>query len=91
MVRREPLRATRRIFLLGDEAFYAGDKAHVGILKTIITEPTLTIEGKFRDAILVPNFLHVMLTANAEWVVPASLSARRLYVAPWLRRLQPRA
>ena len=68
------------VFLLGDEAFYAGDKAHVGILKTIITEPTLTIEGKFRDAILVPNFLHVMLTANAEWVVPASLSARRFLV-----------
>jgi hypothetical protein len=68
------------IFLLGDEAFYAGDKAHTGILKTIITEPTLTIEGKFRDAILVPNFLHVMLTANAEWVVPASLTARRFLV-----------
>jgi hypothetical protein len=51
---------------LGDEAFYAGDRAHVGILKTIITEPTLTIEGKFRDAVLSPNFLHVMLTANAE-------------------------
>jgi hypothetical protein len=68
------------VFLLGDEAFYAGDKAHVGILKTIITEPTLTIEGKFRDAILSPNFLHVMLTANAEWVVPASLSARRFLV-----------
>jgi hypothetical protein len=68
------------IFLLGDEAFYAGDKAHVGILKAIITEPTLTIEGKFRDAILVSNFLHVMLTANAEWVVPASLSARRFLV-----------
>jgi hypothetical protein len=68
------------IFLLGDEAFYAGDRAHTGILKAIITEPTLTIEGKFRDAILVPNYLHVMLTANAEWVVPASLSARRFLV-----------
>jgi hypothetical protein len=38
------------------------------------------IEGKFRDAILVRNFPHVILTANAEWVVPASLSARRLLV-----------
>jgi hypothetical protein len=68
------------IFLLGDEAFYAGDKAHTGILKTIITEETLTIESKHRDTILVPNYLHLMLTANSEWVVPASLSARRFLV-----------
>jgi hypothetical protein len=68
------------IFLHGEEAFYAGDKAHVGILKTIITEPTLTIEAKYCNAVPSPNYLHVLLTANAEWVVPASLSARRLLV-----------
>jgi hypothetical protein len=31
---------------VADEAFYAGDKQHVGVLKALITEPHLTIEAK---------------------------------------------
>jgi hypothetical protein len=68
------------VFLNGNEAFYAGDKAHVSILKTIITDPVLTIEAKYRDTINVPNFIHLMLTANPGWVIPASIDARRFIV-----------
>jgi len=68
------------IFLFADEAFFAGDKAHVGVLKSIITEPYLTVEAKFQDAVQMPNFLHVMMASNEEWVVPASLEARRFFV-----------
>jgi hypothetical protein len=68
------------VFLLGDEAFYAGDRAHAGILKALITEPTLAIEGKYRDAVNAPNFLHLMLISNADWVIPAGLEARRFCV-----------
>ena len=42
----------------------AGDKAHVGILKSIITEPYLTIEGKYQNAVQTPNRLHIMLATN---------------------------
>jgi len=65
------------VFLFADEAFFAGDRAHVGVLKSIITEESLTIEAKFATPIEVPNYLHVMMASNEEWVVPASIEARR--------------
>ena len=68
------------IFLFADEAFFAGDKSHVGVLKSLITEPYLTVEAKFQNAIQSPNFLHVMMASNEEWVVPASQDARRFFV-----------
>jgi hypothetical protein len=68
------------IFLFADEALFAGDRAHVGVLKSLITEPYLTVEGKFQNAVQMPNFLHVMMASNEEWVVPASQDARRFFV-----------
>lgn len=68
------------IFLFADEAFFAGDRAHTGVLKAIITEPYLTIEGKYQNAVQAPNFLHLMMASNEEWVIPASLEARRFLV-----------
>jgi hypothetical protein len=68
------------ILLFADEAFFAGDKASTGVLKSLITEPYLTIEGKFQNATQMPNFLHVMMASNEEWVVPASQDARRFFV-----------
>lgn len=68
------------VFLFADEAFYAGDPSHVGVLKSIITEPHLTIEAKYANAVQMPNFLHLMMASNEEWVVPASLESRRFLV-----------
>ncbi len=68
------------VFLFADEAFFAGDRAHVGVLKAIITEPYLAIEGKYQNAVQAPNFLHLMMASNEDWVVPASLDARRFFV-----------
>jgi hypothetical protein len=65
------------IFLFADEAFYAGDKQHVGVLKSLITEPHLTVEAKYQNTVQSPNNLHLMIASNEEWVVPASLEARR--------------
>jgi hypothetical protein len=67
-------------FLFCDEAFYAGDKQHIGVLKSLVTEPYLTIEGKFQNAVQAPNFLHVMMASNEQWVVPAGLASRRWLV-----------
>ncbi|MCD6077354.1 MAG: hypothetical protein K0R89_1292, partial [Ramlibacter sp.] len=39
------------VCLFADEAFWAGDKAGESVLKTLVTEPTLTYEGKGRDAV----------------------------------------
>jgi hypothetical protein len=68
------------VFLFADEAFYAGDRQHLGVLKSIITEPLLTIEAKYQNAVQTPNYLHLMMASNEEWVVPASLESRRFFI-----------
>jgi hypothetical protein len=66
--------------VFADEAFYAGDKQHEGQLKRIVTEPTLMIEPKYRDAAPARNCLHVIVSSNEEWVVPAGVDERRFFV-----------
>jgi hypothetical protein len=68
------------VFLFVDEAFWAGDKVGLSVLKGLITEPTLTIEGKGRDVVFRRNMLHILLASNSEWVVPAGLEERRFCV-----------
>ena len=68
------------LILFGDEAFYAGDRQHEGVLKGLITEPYLPIEGKGRDLVIVPNMLHAILASNSDWVIPASADERRYAV-----------
>jgi hypothetical protein len=68
------------VYLFADEAFYAGDKQHESILKALITEDTLAIEPKNKNLIDVPNYLHMWMASNLDWVVPASLRARRWYM-----------
>jgi hypothetical protein len=68
------------VLLFADEAFFPGDRQHVGALKALITQPYLTIEGKGKDTVLAPNFIHLIMASNDDWVVPASLDARRFSV-----------
>lgn len=65
------------VFLFADEAFYAGDRKHEGVLKGLITEMWLPIEGKGLDLVMVRNMLHVAMASNQDWVVPASADERR--------------
>jgi hypothetical protein len=66
--------------LFADEAFFAGDRAHEGILKALITEDTLLIEPKGIDPFVVRNCLHLILSSNNDWVIPAGADARRFFV-----------
>jgi hypothetical protein len=68
------------VVLFGDEAFYAGDKKHESVLKTLITERRMVIEQKFVDAEASPNFTHLILASNSEWVVPTGPTERRFFV-----------
>ena len=68
------------VVLFGDEAFFAGDKKHESVLKTLVTEEHLVIEGKGVDAEAAPNFVHLILASNEDWVVPAGLDERRFFV-----------
>jgi hypothetical protein len=66
--------------LFADEAFFAGDRAHESILKGLITEETLLIEPKGVDPFPVRNCLHLIMSSNSDWVVPAGADARRYFV-----------
>jgi hypothetical protein len=68
------------LVLQADEAIFAGNHEHASILKALITDPDLIIEGKGINALLARNHLHVIMTSNEEWVVPAGLEARRFVV-----------
>jgi len=68
------------VFLFGDEAFFAGDKKHESVLKTLVTGKHLVVEGKGVDAEDAPNFVHLLLASNGDWVVPAGLDERRFFV-----------
>ena len=63
-----------------NEPAFPGDHRAAGKLKSMITEPTWLLNGKFRAARRVPNIAHIVLTTNASWAVPAGNQARRFFV-----------
>lgn len=64
-------------FLFADEAFYSGDKAHEGVLKAMVTEPTMMVERKGIDGVMQPNYLKILMATNADHAVPATRDERR--------------
>jgi hypothetical protein len=68
------------VILFSDEAIYAGNSAEESVLKGLITEKYLAIEGKNRDLIMSPNHLHIMMATNHQWAVPAGTDERRFFV-----------
>ena len=68
------------ILLFADEAFFAGDRQAENVLKTLITEETLSIVQKGKDLKTVPNMLHIIMASNNDWVVPAGTDERRYCV-----------
>lgn len=62
--------------LFADEAIVPNSDGE-GTLKGLITEPTIPIEAKGVDTVSAPNHLHIVMASNNEWVVPASIGARR--------------
>ncbi|WP_163371940.1 primase-helicase family protein [Endozoicomonas acroporae] len=68
------------LLVFADEAFWAGDKAKPGALKTLITEPRRMIEMKHKDAAEVDNYVRLIVASNEDWVVPAEADDRRFCV-----------
>ena len=68
------------IYLFPDDCFVAGDQRQIGILKGLITEPYLTIEGKFENPVQTRNYLHLVIASNEDRVVQMAIGARRFFV-----------
>lgn len=67
------------VCLFADEAFWAGNKEGESVLKQLVTEPTLTYEGKGRDAVTGRNHVHIIMASNNDWVVPAGMDGERRF------------
>ncbi len=65
------------VFFFADECYWAGDRAHEGKLKGLITEPSFRVEPKGVDSYEVDNAMHILISSNNRWVVPAGSDARR--------------
>jgi hypothetical protein len=63
-----------------NEAFFAGDKSSIGVLKSMVTDPKFIWESKGVDAILFPNRLNIIMASNLDFVVPADTKERRFCV-----------
>ena len=77
------------LFLFVDEAFWAGDHAGEGSLKSMITEPWAFYEGKGLQATMGPNRLHIVMAANSDWVVPAGMDGERRYAVASVSNVTP--
>jgi hypothetical protein len=63
------------LLLFADEM--AGTKKGMGVLQGLITEPTILIEIKGKDAFPALNYMRIILASNFDWVVPAGPNERR--------------
>jgi hypothetical protein len=68
------------LLLHSEEALYAGDKKHAGIIRSLITDPYHMFEQKGVDAKKVRNFLRLALTSNEVYAAPAKPGDRRYTV-----------
>ncbi len=68
------------LLLQADEGFWAGDKHAEGRLKGLVTSDYHMIERKGVDPFRVRNYVHLLVTSNNDWVVPAGHDERRFAV-----------
>ena len=69
-----------KLFLMAEEAFWAGDKSAEGKLKDLATGTNMSYERKGLDPYEGKNYTRIMIASNEDWVVPASSGGRRWFV-----------
>lgn len=62
------------------EGFWGGDRKAEQVLKYLITSGDIEIERKGVDAFSVESCLRLIMTGNADWMIPASADERRFAV-----------
>jgi hypothetical protein len=69
-----------RLLVFADEMFWGGEKKKSAILKKLLTEKKITINGKGIPHRSSSNRFNMIFASNEDWVVPASKSSRRYNV-----------
>lgn len=65
------------LLLHANEATWGGNKASAGKLKSLVTDIHQNIEHKGRDPITIRSFIHLLVSSNEIWAVPADADDRR--------------
>lgn len=65
------------VFLLAEEAFWAGSREAASALKVLITEERTSYEGKGKNLVSGKNNVHLMITSNEAQAVSADSDDRR--------------
>ncbi|UGX93637.1 RepB family DNA primase [Bradyrhizobium barranii subsp. barranii] len=66
--------------LFADEALVPNDPQSLSIIKGLLTEPQLQIEGKGKDLVQAINHVKVIMASNERWVAPVQNGDRRFAV-----------
>lgn len=69
-----------KLFVTIEEAFWSGSNKDAGKFRTLITDSSMTIEAKGKDAIEVDSYHRFLLCTNNDWAVPAQQQERRFFV-----------
>lgn len=69
-----------KVLVFADEVVFGGDRKAAGKLKAMVTEKIVMIEMKGVDAVPAKNCVHVIVSSNEKWVVPAGENSRRWLV-----------
>jgi hypothetical protein len=69
-----------KVVVFADEAFYAGDRRHEGVLKALVTESRIVIEPKGVDAFIAKRYFRLLLASNRRWVIPIDWDDRRFFI-----------
>jgi hypothetical protein len=70
-----------KLLVLGEESFWAGNQSDAGVLKDLVTAPTITVEPKYKGVEQRPSYIRFAFTSNSDWVCPTTgADARRFLV-----------
>jgi phage/plasmid-associated DNA primase len=63
-----------------EESFWSGSPRDAAKIKTLITEPTIVVERKGKDAFQFDSYHRFIMCTNNQWAVPQTRDERRFFV-----------
>lgn len=66
-----------KLMVFADDATWAGDRAHRGILNNLVTSSRLSINPKGVNQFEVESFMRLVFATNHEWAMSVSATNRR--------------
>lgn len=69
-----------KVLMFVDEGWWSDERKDAGVLNVLITEPSIPIEMKGKDAIYIANYTRFIIASNNSRVIEASLDERRMAI-----------